>query len=292
MGEVTVEHTHQTAYADDPTADVSSDEWNGPEAHTVVVDLDATDVGADPAGTAASAVATHAAASDPHPTYTTAAELASYAQPLDSDLTAIAALTTTSFGRSLLAAADAAALRTLAGAVIGTNVQAWDADLDAIAALTTTSFGRSVLAAADAAALRTLDASAPLASPTFTGTVTTAALTAGGQLRGAQIAPTALSADVNDWNPTSLAACNIIRVTQSGAGNWKITGIAAQPENTRIIVVNYDSAKTLTLAYQHASSSAANRFVAPNAVDLVMPPWAAREIVYVGGAWVIVGPVA
>lgn len=37
-------------------------------------------------------------------------------QPLDSDLTAIAALSTTAFGRSLLAAADAAALRTLAGA--------------------------------------------------------------------------------------------------------------------------------------------------------------------------------
>jgi hypothetical protein len=35
-------------------------------------------------------------------------------QPLDSDLTAIAALSTTAFGRSLLAAADAAALRTLA----------------------------------------------------------------------------------------------------------------------------------------------------------------------------------
>lgn len=35
-------------------------------------------------------------------------------QPLDSDLTAIAALTTTSFGRSLLQAANAAALRTLA----------------------------------------------------------------------------------------------------------------------------------------------------------------------------------
>lgn len=35
-------------------------------------------------------------------------------QPLDADLTAIAALTTTSFGRSLLAAADAAALRALA----------------------------------------------------------------------------------------------------------------------------------------------------------------------------------
>jgi len=36
-------------------------------------------------------------------------------QPLDSDLTAIAALTTTSFGRSLLEAANAAALRTTLG---------------------------------------------------------------------------------------------------------------------------------------------------------------------------------
>lgn len=98
-------------------------------------------------------------------------------QPLDSDLTAIAALSTTSYGRSLLTLADAAAgrtsfglgslavlstitaslisdasangqslitaanyaaMRTLIGLVIGTNVQAWDADLDAIAALTAT----------------------------------------------------------------------------------------------------------------------------------------------------------
>lgn len=87
-------------------------------------------------------------------------------QPLDSDLTAIAALTTTSFGRSLLEAANAAALRTLAGLVLGSDIysksaidsgfQPLDADLTAIAALTTTSYGRSVLATADAAALRTL----------------------------------------------------------------------------------------------------------------------------------------
>jgi hypothetical protein len=46
----------------------------------------------------------------------TAAAAAAAYQPLDSDLTAIAALTTTSFGRSLLTQADAAATRTTIGA--------------------------------------------------------------------------------------------------------------------------------------------------------------------------------
>lgn len=59
-------------------------------------------------------------------------------QPLDSDLSSIAALTTTTFGRGLLALADAAALRTDAGLVIGTDVEAHDADLTTIAGLTPT----------------------------------------------------------------------------------------------------------------------------------------------------------
>lgn len=63
------------------------------------------------------------------------AEVAASYQPLDSDLTAIAALTTTAYGRSLLEAASAAALRTLAGLVIGTDVQAFDQALQDIASL-------------------------------------------------------------------------------------------------------------------------------------------------------------
>lgn len=93
-------------------------------------------------------------------------------QPLDSDLTAIAALSTTSYGRALLTLADAAAGRTALGAAATSHTHAQadvtnlvtdlaakqplDADLTAIAALTTTSYGRSLLEAANAAAARTL----------------------------------------------------------------------------------------------------------------------------------------
>lgn len=79
-------------------------------------------------------------------------------QPVDADLTSIAALSTTAFGRALLEAADASALRTAAGA------QASDSDLTSIAALATTSFGRALLTSADASALLTAAAGQPLDS--------------------------------------------------------------------------------------------------------------------------------
>lgn len=70
---------------------------------------------------------------------TTSAQLAALSsvyQPLDSDLTSLSALSTTAYGRSLLEAANALALRALAGTVIGTDVQAYDADLTTWAGIT------------------------------------------------------------------------------------------------------------------------------------------------------------
>lgn len=65
-------------------------------------------------------------------------DLSAVYQPIDSDLTALAALTTTPFGRGLLELANAAALRSTAGLVIGTDVQAYSSVLAATTASFTT----------------------------------------------------------------------------------------------------------------------------------------------------------
>lgn len=156
--------------------------------------VDTTHSGSSHASIQSAAEATAAAALAAHEADTTNVHgIANTAnlQPLDSDLTAIAALTTTAFGRGLLELANQAALLSAAGAAAASHVHAGeditsgtvadariastiardsevtsaisalstvyqplDSDLTAIAALTTTTYGRALLTQADEAAFK------------------------------------------------------------------------------------------------------------------------------------------
>src|SRR5512139_425876 len=112
----TITHTHQTALANDPTKDVSATHWNA--GHTF--SLDKTDVG----------LASVDNTSDAAKPVSTATQTALDAkQPLDADLTALAALITT--GMMARTAANTYVMRTIAGTLNRVSVTDGDGVLGA-----------------------------------------------------------------------------------------------------------------------------------------------------------------
>ncbi|TAK81881.1 MAG: hypothetical protein EPO09_21765 [Aquabacterium sp.] len=76
---------------------------------------------------------------------------------------------------------------------------------------------------------------------------------------GPSITPTALSGNVNDYNPTNMATARTIR-QDGGAADRNITGIAGGFDNRRLRITNIGSTNNLIIVDQSASSAAANRF--------------------------------
>ena len=87
------------------------------------------------------------------------------------------------------------------------------------------------------------------------------------------IAPAAIGASQNNWNPTGLSAANVLIVTTSVA-DLSITGLV--PSSTIGVVYllngNASGSHKFTLEHEHASSTAANRFYGMHLADVRLGP--------------------
>jgi hypothetical protein len=75
----------------------------------------------------------------------------------------------------------------------------------------------------------------------------------------ADITPTAISASVNDYNPTGLSTADIIRVEATDE-NYSITGLQGGADGRIVIFHNIGTDFSITFPKESASSSAVNRF--------------------------------
>lgn len=99
-------------------------------------------------------------------------------------------------------------------------------------------------------------------------------------LYGSTSSPTGLTASVNDYTPSpSIASASVLRLTASAA--WNVTGLVAGSGGQIIYVYNVDTADTITLKNESASSTAANRFALGGA-DVALAPSAGIAIQYDG----------
>lgn len=78
------------------------------------------------------------------------------------------------------------------------------------------------------------------------------------------INPPQITANTDNWNPTGLSTCNVIRASTDAARD--LTGIVAQPSGTTIILLNVGTVggaggASLKLKKYDAGSSLGNRFL-------------------------------
>lgn len=187
---------------------------------------------------------------------------AAVAPDLDSDLQAIAELSTTSFGRSLLTLADISAAKALLQipSIVDSpddiGAQPSDSDLTAIANLTTTAFGRGLLALADQAAAQSYIGSASggstlptISNLTYTANQSTENIAASyANLTDGNATTGGVTADAGmDWIRADLGSEKFIDTVEVAGGSITGFGGTATILNQAVIQVSYDNSQWMTI---------------------------------------------
>lgn len=94
----------------------------------------------------------------------------------------------------------------------------------------------------------------------------------------ADISPSQITADQNDYNPTGLSTASTLRLSTDAV--WRITGLAGGADGRLIIIHNIGSSPFL-LPSEDTHSTASNRFsLTPGIIDFVVYPSAVVKLQY------------
>lgn len=128
-----------------------------------------------------------------------------------------------------------------------------------------------------------------LMASTYSGTSQWDVIGYGSGIRFAnKLAPSQIMTNLNNYNPTGLAAASVLRLTSDASRT--ITGIATGADGRTLLIYNY-GAQDIVLANASASSTAANRILTGTGSDITMTPGMSKMLVYeLGGTnWRVIG---
>lgn len=101
------------------------------------------------------------------------------------------------------------------------------------------------------------------------------------------VTPAALAATQNDYTPALYGILTSMLLLTPAGGGSVITGLAgaSRVDGSSLIMGNQSAVDPLTLSNNSGSSLFANRFLAPGAADVVIPPQGTAILLRIAGQW-------
>lgn len=103
-----------------------------------------------------------------------------------------------------------------------------------------------------------------------------------------ELSPAQITAQADDYNPTGLSSASLIHISSDAARS--ITGIVSNGSQGRHLWLFNVGSFNITLEYEHAGSTATNRFTGNGFADVVIASGHIAHLIYSGvhGRWMIV----